>query len=546
MWSPLTPITVWECDSVQLFFSAFSANWSLWDFTTYSVLQKPGVLAASAHTLFWGVPTFAVLQWFSWSNMSFLSISLLLGSASVVVGSLILRLLFGSGVALCFAIIFAVNPSLVYNMGYGVAQTGTLFAVLLAALFTLRALYGQGPIWLNVILAILFLFGGTLNYGPGRVFIVATLIFLAGVVGAALLWRRLPKKLTFTALTILIGATAFLITENRINRSTDFTSMRGEQVFHQHHYPENLIRLLGDTPEVRKLDPNNLPLSYRALFILKSAEFCFEQFRFTFSPFNRLRDHRRPPSLGNEARPYQSGLFIFMMIGLVLSTTSVARALLGRSSSATLGHAYIFSFFLLGLGPLLLVNRLDQHRSFILVVPMCIWAALGMWACLQRMYAHGTPRLLIGGFGIAIALSLSASTWHVLGTQEYRSEDLSAAISQMIKTEPPGSVLGASGMNCQEVALVEFAMANLMKDQPSSSRLFIPVGFMTPLSDQNFDSAQGQFENYMSKFGSQRVTFVNNISLTKFEQAVVSRGLSVQKTAFGAFSAWIIDPPSRN
>ncbi len=542
MWPSSAPSLCWECDSVLLFFSAFSDNQSLWDFTRYAVLFKPGVLAASAHTLFWGVPTFAILTWVSWTNFSFLSISLLLGTASVLIGSLIVRLLFSSGVALCFIIIFAVNPALVFNMGYGVAQTGTLFALLLAILFTFRALMGKGLVWINVPLAIVFLFGATLNYGPGRVFVVATLIFLAGVVLAALLWRRLPKKLALTALVLLVGATTVLVAENRANRRTDFTSMRGEHALHQELVNQHLKTILSDTPEMRILDPLNLPILLRARFLLGYAWLGFKQFEYSFSPFTRLDMQRRGLSVGNESSPYQSGLIIFIAVGVWLSVSNIVRAFLNRSSHKSLNHAFILSLFLLGLGPLLLVNRLDQHRSFLLIYPLTVLAALGMWTCMQQMYKRGMPRSIVGFLGLAVSISLSASTWWRFGVQEHMNPNLSAAISRFTATDPPAVVLGSAGLICQDLAPVQFAMVNLAKAHPDISQKFIPVRFLNALADETFDGQQAQFESYMRMFGSQRVAFVSGLPMTKFEQTLRSRGMSVQKSEFGNFSTWVIEP----
>lgn len=534
------PSLVWECDSVLLFFEAFVEKWSIWDFTKYSVLHKPGVLAASAHTLFWGAPTYAVMQWFGWSNFTFLSLALLLGTASVLVGYRINKLLFNTGVALCFVIIFAVNPSLIFNMGYGVSQTGTLFALLVAILFTFRTLLGRGALWINAPLAAVFLFGATLNYGPGRVFVVATLLFLTGVTAAAIILRRIDKRVALAAFAVLSLTGASLIIENRLNGATDFTSMRGEHAFHQHHWKENLIRVLGDTPEVRALDPENLPTSVRARFIFNSGLLGLEQFADSFSPIARLEADRRGYDSGNEVRPYQSGLIIFIIIGACISVWNALRSLLGYSADRALSHWFVLSLFTISLAPLVLVNRLDQHRSFLLVFPLSMWAALGMWTCVRRMYTNGFTGFLVGPVALALSIALSASVWRIFGAQEYRDPNMSSAFKHFATITPPADVLGNAGLICQNLAHLDFTMENMSRAQPDIQREFLHHLFLNNFTDQFFNAQSASLQTFVNQYRTHRLAFVSRDPMTKFEQAIRAQGFSIEKAQFGEFYSWLI------
>lgn len=544
LWPSNTPSDVWECDSVLLFFSAFADKWSIWDFTRYSVIHKPGVLAASAYTLFWGVPTYAVMQVFGWSTATFLSFSVILGLGSVLVGFWIARLLFNSGVAWCFFLIFAINPSLIFNMGYGVAQTGTLFALLVAILFTFRALLGKGPVWLNVILANLFLFGATLNYGPGRVFVVTVLMFLGGVVLAALIWRRISRRTALAAFSVLFITSTALIVENRFNRATDFTSMRGEHAFHQHYWKGNLTRLLGDTPEIQALDPNNLPTLIRVRFIFASALAGLEQFIHSFSPLPRLNPNwdRRGYSAGSEINPYQGGLIIFVIIGFLMTLRNSIVSLFFRGGHEKMSHWFVLALFFISLAPLSLVNRLDQHRSFIFVYPVSMWAALGLWACFQRIYANGTPRFIIGFLALTVSISLTLSPWRVFAAQEYPRRSLPEVIEHFSKVEPPAQVLGGAGLICQELAPLDFVMANINRAHPDVPQDYFHILFLSNFRDQYINANPGILQQYFEKYGSMRAAFVSNEPMVKFEKALRDRGLSVTRSQVGDYYSWIVEP----
>jgi hypothetical protein len=537
-----TPSHVWECDSVLLFFSAFAEKWSIWDFAKYSVIHKPGVLAASAHTLFWGVPTYAVMQLLGWSEATFLSVSFLMGSASVLVGFWIARLLFNSGVAWCFVLIFALNPALIYNMGYGVAQTGTLFAVLGAIFFTFRALLCRTCSWGNISLATMFLFGATLNYGPGRVFVVAILMFLGGVVLAALLWRRIERRVSMAALMVLFLAGTVLIVENRFNKATDFTSMRGEQAFHQHQWKDNLIRLLGDTPEVRALDPQNLPTLMRARFIFASAVFGFGQFVASFSPTTRLHIDRRGYGAGNEICPYQSGLIVFIILGFLMGVRNATNAIMGRYAERPMSHWFILALFFISLAPLTLVNRLDQHRSFILVYPVSMWAAVGLWACFRRMYANGMPIVIVGSLACALSLSLSMPIWRVFGTPEKRNSDISHVLDYFSKTASSAQVLGGAGLICQELQPLDFTLVQMSRERSNTSWDYFHHIYLAGLSDQYLSAGFDNLVKYLDKYGSVPVAFVSADPMIKFEQAMRERGFSVSRAQIGRYYSWLIRP----
>jgi hypothetical protein len=544
MLSSKAPLLVWECDSALLFFSAFAEGQGPWDFTKYVLLNRQGVLSASAHTLFWGVPTYAVMKWIGWNMTTFLSMSLLCGLASIIVGGLCVRLLFNAAVALCFVVIFAANPSLVFNMGYGVAQTGTLLAVLLAVFFTFRALLRDGARWIDIPLAIVFLFGATMNYGPGRVFVVTTLLFLLGIVVVGCLWRRLPKKLVISALLVCVGATGALVTENRLNPAADFSSMRGEHAFYQHQWKENLIRILGDTPEVQALDPNNLPTMVRARFIVYSGLRGLEQFLNWFSPLNRLDMQRRGPSIGDDMRPYQSGLFPFVVIGFCASLISVIRAIRGAAGTHALAHTFVFAFFFVSLAPLSLTNRLDLHRAFLLVLPWSMWAALGMWICFRRAYNCGTPALVLGVFALAFSAALSAATWRTLGVQEVFEPELDSLFKEVMRAEPPVEVIGSVGLICQLRGVMEMRAADQMQSRIDGPPRVKPFRILDALVDPLFASRDDALQAYFEQYGAQRVGFFTVPPMEKFHNELQGRGYRVTTRTAGPFTSWIVDPPA--
>lgn len=532
-----TPILLWECDSVLEFFSAFTDKQSVWDFTKEAIRNKPGVLAASAQTLFFGAPTYAIMQLFGWNTFTLHSISLLAGILSVLVGTYLMKVAFNAGTAVCFAIIFAANPLLVHYMGYAVAETGTLLALLLAGAFVFRALTGRGPRWLNAVLSIAFLFGSTFNYGPGRIFVVTTLIFLGTLAVFGRFAGSHPVRVRLLALAICIGTVGALITENKLNPRADFSTMREEHAFFQHKWKGNLIDMLGDTPEVQALDPLNLPTSVRVRFILAVAQTRLMEFLKTYSPTYRLLYLNRGSVYGDDFRPYQSGLIVFIIIGLLLS---LRRAF-------TLGNWYIITFFFVGILPLLLVNRLDLHRSFLLTFPISVWAAQGLWAVLERLYRCGFPRALIGVMTVLFSISLAGSNYYVSGVQESAPPDLIEASRAVLDDPQPASVLGSAGLICQQRAWIELGLADLSRKHPEVHMSFFPWRFLDQLSDNQLSASSTQFQEFLTLINQNRVGFIGGLPFTKLRQALGEGGysVSVKETATG-YTGWTIASKDRS
>ena len=528
----MTPALLWECDSIHDFFSAFTNKKSVWDFTVQAALTKPGVLSESAQTLFFGAPTFAIMKLLGWNTFTLHSVSLLAGVLSVAMGAYLIKMAFNSGTAACFAIIFATNPLLVHYMGYAVAVTGTLFALLLAGVFIFRTLSGRGIRSLNAVLAITFLFGSSFNYGPGRIFLVTTLIFLGstalfgGIVGA------IPGRVRLWALAICIGTTGALIVEKKLNPGSNFSTMRAEHAFFQHRWKGNLVEYLGDTPEVQSLDPNNLSKSVRVRFIFAVAQKRFQQFYETYSPTYQLLFTNRGAYFGDHFRPYQSGLIVFIIIGLLLS---LRRAF-------TLGNWYIITFFFIGLIPLLLVNRLDLHRSFLLVFPISAWAAQGLWAVLERLYRCGVPRVAISVVTIAFSISLVGSNYYVNGVQESTQPDLIEATKAVLNDPEPASVLGSSHLICQQRSWVELNLADLSRKHPETQISFFPAGFLDNISDNYFNTNSVYLQEFLTLANLNKVSFITAVPYSKLHKMLLDKGLivSINQTKIG-YAAWTIE-----
>jgi hypothetical protein len=521
-----TPALLWECDSYVEFFEAAANNQGIWDFAVNAVVRKPGVLAESAKTLFFGVPTYSVLRSLGWSTFNLHLVSFFTGIAAILLGAYLVRLWFDRATALCFMVVFAVNPLVVHYMGYAVAETATLFGVLLAAFFIFNALLLPNRVVLNSLGAIITLYFATLNYGPGRIFVVSTLIFLGLVVVWAAYSRSVPRKIWLTSLMILIGASGWLVAENRLNNRSDFTSMRQEHAFYQHQWRDNLIDYLGDTPEVRALVPGQLSTSWRIRFIGSVIQRRFQDLVRTLSPFYRIPFTTRGSTGGDDIRPYQSGLFVLMVIGFIAALRNYK----------SIGNLYVFSFFFIGACPLLLVNRLDLHRFFLLVFPISVWMAQGLWLCLKRVYALGLPPVVISGLTCIFSLSLAVSNYYVQGIQQTAPADL-ASVMQAVKDYPEDlNGLGHAGLICQHRGWIEKEFMRLVEGKPSVSRAFLPWRFADELRDGVFNVNNPKYEDFKRRLGESSIGFISTYQHSELVGALGAEGFLTNIRQFGSFS----------
>ena len=518
----------WECETVIHQFEAYQKNQTIPEFAQESLQRNPGLLSTSGHSLLYGIPTFAIFKTLGWNTTSLRLASYILGLASLILGFVTIRALFNTGVALIFTTILATNPLLIYYMGYGVSQTATVCGFFAALALTVHALNSSSRtriLW--AALAGVLLFMATFNYAPARIFVIATIVFLALYASSVV---RIPDSSgpsRMAAVFIIILATGLYFAEKRINPLSDFTTVRGEQAFVMLNHRDQLEYYLKNDPAVTSLPPGPVPFGIKVKFLLAVVSERAREFINHYSPLNQLHTyHARGRQHGDGFRPYQSALIIPVVIGLIA----------GIRTWRTRASLLLFCLFFIGLAPLLLTNRVDNHRSFLLLFPLTAWAANGAWILLQQLRGGWLSELHSGIIWTLATIAMILNAWFFMGAPDPVDEGTEKLLARSSSYIDSGATVIPTMLSCQNHAMLELKLAEAKRVAKDGSVTLWPIAVGEQLIDGRFRTDSPELLRIIESAANTPVVIVSGSPLNKFNEWVQQSPLQSTEEREGQFS----------
>ena len=140
-------LLTWETAVVRWFSDAFAAGQSVMHYTLQRFLWDDGLLSAGNTSLFYGAPTYALFHAVGFSPWTLRCAAAVAVLLSIVVAYAVGRHFFGPPVGAAVAVVFALNPCVLFYGRYGSSPAGTLLAVLLALLATWLFLEREESAW---------------------------------------------------------------------------------------------------------------------------------------------------------------------------------------------------------------------------------------------------------------------------------------------------------------------------------------------------------------------------------------------------------------
>lgn len=518
----------WECETVIHQFEAYQRDQSIPEFAQESLQRNPGLLSTSGHSLLYGIPTFAIFKTFGWNTTSLRLAAYILGLTTLILGFITIRALFNTGVALIFTTMLATNPLLIFYMGYGVSQTATVCGFFAALAFTVHALKSSSRTrFLWAALAGLLLFMATFNYAPARIFVIATIAFLGIYASTALRIPDSSGRSRVVAVMIILIATGLYFAEKRINPSSDFTTVRGEQAFVMLNHRDQLEHYLKEDPEVRSLPPGPVPFGIKAKFLLAVVSERIREFINHYSPLDQLQTyHARGSQHGDGFRPYQSALIIPMIVGLIAGVRT------WRTRSSLL----LFCLFLLGLAPLLLTNRVDNHRSLLLLFPLTAWAANGAWILLQRLRGSWLSELHAGIIWSVATIAMMLNAWFFMGAPDPVDQGAEQLLSRSSSYIDTGATIIPTMLNCQNLAMLELKLAEAKRVAKHGDVTLWSIEVGEQLIDGRFRTESPELLRIMESAANTPVVIVSAVPLNKFNDWAQQSPLQSTEEREGHFS----------
>lgn len=367
----------WESTVVFEFATAFHRGQSVGDFSLRSLLWDNGVLSQGNTSLFYGAPTYALFHVLGFSTCTLRVLSAVASLAFGLVMYLFARRCFGKPAAVGVAVFLSLNACTLFYGRYGSSPAGTLLALSLALLATWCFLDNlHPPLWSGALCA-LSLYAATLQYSPVRLVV----LLLIGLILTVVIhqWRMINRRRIVGVVSIAAILVGIWYVQDDHKTSEYFFHGRGEQALSFLQNPQrakNYLQIEVTEDDLRF--PSNLRLIHALLKI------TIPQYLSLVLPSRFDTYGTRGMVASGQPPLYFGPLGLFIILGLI---RSVMRA-------GSWKHAFPVVMVVLASGPLLLTNRVDSHRIMFFVVPLSLWAGLGIAETSRVLASFRLPRLV--------------------------------------------------------------------------------------------------------------------------------------------------------
>jgi 4-amino-4-deoxy-L-arabinose transferase-like glycosyltransferase len=443
-------LLVWESPVSQEFGRAFLSGQGIVDYALHRFLWDDGLMSTGHKSLFYGAPTYALFKIAGFNTWNLRFIAAILALLSVAVAYLLGRRFLSARIGNAFALLLALNSSVLFYGRYGTLASATLLGALLAIYGVWLFLNEEKPRWWMVLLCGLCLYLATLQYATARLLVLILLAMIPLVV--AVEWRRFNRHRLIGLILLLLCVGGVWWLQAAHDTARFYHRARGEQFFHflesSYYYKEFTGREINPNLATRK---DKFDLLYGVL------DRTIPQYWWFLKP---TTDHHvrgfldsDPPRIPLYFAPW----IVFILWGLGHSLFQL------RSWK----HALFVIWVVLATGPLLLTNRVDAHRIMLFVIPFSMWAAMGVAQGAAIMTKSGVPRWMMHILaGVLIVLMFWNNITLLFYPKPKEPEDCRYIVKEMNEIEGP--VQAALKLDHRKVSWINLAM--LERTRRDSSR----------------------------------------------------------------------------
>lgn len=391
-------LLTWEGPVVEGFGEAFSNQVTVSQFALGSLVWQEGVLSAGHSSFGYGAPTYAILNWFGFNQFNLRIASVILASFSVVVIFELVQRYYGALAGLATAIVLVTSEMYAFYARYGSSTSASLFFSLISIRLTCAVWEHSRSRFILPVCTVAILFLTTLNYAPARllVLVLVTILF-TGIACQARSQYGVIRLIVFSTAIF-----AVVLIQWKYDATQRFLHARGEQIFSMAGSTEWVEEVLG---ERAASEPQRDSLTFgewTALATNLISSQTGKQLVDLAAPIRsgikaQCKLHLDPPPL----KLFMWALFPFVLWGLV--HTVRRPSLIG----STLALWTAFSCV-----TVLLTNRVDAHRTFLLIVPISCWIGIGIAQLLPALFPITTNgRVLTHSALAALAGLLLFCAW---------------------------------------------------------------------------------------------------------------------------------------
>ena len=357
-------LLTWESQVSRGFAEILNSGQSLLDLLGQRLLWDEGLVSSGERSFLYGMGTRVLLEFVPFSTWSLRATSLLIGLLTVPMFFATIKRFFGRDVAMTASLLLFLNPLVIYYWRYGTSLSATIFSLVLSLYYTWLFVSERKPGWWVGILIAFSFYLATLHYSPARLWILVSIFFvLISVIFRKRDWN-FTKLRSLLVMLIVLSGICFI--QYKTGHVRSFLNARGEQIFNLFETPSWVKDQIGINKAYSELSSAD-----KTLLVKKSLKTTISQTFEVLSPIRGIKlDWKGISNFGDppESPLYFGPILPFFIWGFLL-------ALFKLRSPKT--YLLILIMCAVG-GVLLLTNRVDLHRAFILVLPFSIFSALGI------------------------------------------------------------------------------------------------------------------------------------------------------------------------
>jgi len=373
----------WEKTVTEDFGRAFFDNISIEHYIGRCFLWDDGLVSSGARSFLYGSLTYGLLRFLGFSPWTLRISSVIFTLLSAVLFFIIGRRFYGPSIGVLASLLFILNTGVLFYGRYGTSLAATVTVTLLAILDVWTLIEARAvPLWRGILCAFI-LFIATLHYSPARLFVMLLLCQI--LIFTFYNRRHMPQEKLFAVILIFVTGFSIFFIEKHFNTTACFFNARGEQYFNFCKDDYYIKEYLGRPIEHSKLTfHNKIELLYAVLRAnIPQYFYCISPL-FSINPGgvdNMTILDGDPPKLPLYYVPF----FPFLIFGLCHS----GRRIKDWKHAAPLAWLIIITI------PILLTNRVDSHRTFLLTIPVTLFISFGFWEFWQMLKNLDIPRIYL-------------------------------------------------------------------------------------------------------------------------------------------------------
>jgi hypothetical protein len=355
--------------------------------------------------------------------------SVLLAIACLPIAYMVGRETGSSRVATSAVVVMAINPIFIFYGRYGSSLAATFFGVLLMLWVFERLSNPAGQrMWIGLAAgATAYL--ATLAYSPARV--VTAAVVMTTIIISLCNWRQLaPRRRVAFGLLAATLALCWLV-QAAAGTAENFVSANNEQLFS--FAPEQVRDHFGEEMDLGQMTAVQRRVMATNVFRRAVRDYgrtLSASFDHSSTSINVL--YEDPPHLPLTQGP----LLLFALWGMMRSLAHTRRGL----------PLMLLAFLAAATLPLLLTTRVDTHRLSIAIVPIILWAAIGIVAAGRVARACGlSPATRHSFAAIFIVLAASSNSTFLFSSDSTDRSQLKANILTEIAESPYPVALALDG-----------------------------------------------------------------------------------------------------